>query len=532
MRHDLICWRKSLIVHPTKPDTIRQTTCYMCACRCGINVHLRDGKIRYIEGNRDHPINQGVLCAKGAAGIMQHTSPARLEKPLLRVGARGENKFKQIEWSEALDLAAKWLGEVRKSDPKKLGFYTGRDQSQALTGFWAQNFGTPNFAAHGGFCSVNMAAAGIYTIGGAFWEFGQPDWERTKLLIMFGVAEDHDSNPIKIGLSTLKRRGAKFVSINPVQTGYSAIADQWIGVRPGTDGLLILAIIHELFRTRNIDLDYLVRYTNAPWLVIESGPDEGLFARDGDGTPLVFDRKTGAPVSHAERGITPALTGTITLDDGVKARPVFDIMAQTYLNPAHAPRNVAAQTGIDAATITALAAEIARVAFKQEITIEQPWVDWKGEAHDCFIGRPVSFHAMRGISAHSNGFQTCRALHVLQILLGSIDCPGGFRFKPPYPKPAHVHPKPAGKPSHFGPEMTLRGAPLGYPQGPEDLAIDADGNPTRLDKAFSWEAPLGVHGMMHMAIPNAHAGDPYTIDVLFMYMANMAWNSSMNTGTV
>ena len=71
-------------------DQVRQTTCYMCACRCGINVHLRDNKVRYIEGNPAHPVNRGVLCAKGSAGIMQHYSPARLDKPLLRVGERGE----------------------------------------------------------------------------------------------------------------------------------------------------------------------------------------------------------------------------------------------------------------------------------------------------------------------------------------------------------------------------------------------------------------------------------------------------------
>ena len=94
--------------------------------------------------------------------------------------------------------------------------------------------------------TVNMAAAGLYTIGGSFWEFGEADWERTKYFIMFGVAEDHDSNPIKIGLGKLKGRGAKFVSVNPVRTGYSAIADEWIGVRPGTDGMLVLALVHEL----------------------------------------------------------------------------------------------------------------------------------------------------------------------------------------------------------------------------------------------------------------------------------------------
>ena len=78
---------------PKVGDEVRKTTCYMCACRCGINVHLRDGKIRYIEGNRDHPVNKGVLCAKGSAGIMQHYSPARLQSPMKRVGPRGSARL-------------------------------------------------------------------------------------------------------------------------------------------------------------------------------------------------------------------------------------------------------------------------------------------------------------------------------------------------------------------------------------------------------------------------------------------------------
>jgi anaerobic selenocysteine-containing dehydrogenase len=255
---------------PIVSDEIRKTTCYMCACRCGINVHLKDGEIRYIEGNRDHPVNQGVLCAKGSAGIMQHNSPARLRAPLRRVGPRGSGQFEEISWDEALSTATEWLADVREKDPKKLAFFTGRDQSQALTGWWAQQYGTPNFAAHGGFCSVNMAAAGIYTLGGAFWEFGSPDWELTKLFMMFGVAEDHDSNPIKMGIGQLKSRGVRVISVNPVQTGYSAVADDWVSITPGTDGLLIQSLIYELLRTNRIDLDYLIRYTNAPWRVIHA----------------------------------------------------------------------------------------------------------------------------------------------------------------------------------------------------------------------------------------------------------------------
>ena len=180
---------------------------------------------------------------------MQHYSPARLSKPLMRVGERGSGEFREIEWEEALRTATHVaVAKCASSDPRKLAFFTGRDQSQALTGWWATQFGTPNYAAHGGFCSVNMAAAGLYTFGGSFWEFGEPDWKHTKYFLLFGVAEDHASNPIKTGLGQLKARGAKIVSINPVRTGYSAIADEWIGIRPGTDGLLVGALIHELLK--------------------------------------------------------------------------------------------------------------------------------------------------------------------------------------------------------------------------------------------------------------------------------------------
>jgi len=516
---------------PKVSDEIRQTTCYMCACRCGINVHLRDGKIRYIEGNRDHPVNKGVLCAKGSAGIMQHYSPARLTSPMKRVGPRGSGKFEPISWDEALETAVEWLAPIRKDDPKKLAFFTGRDQSQALTGWWAQQFGTPNFAAHGGFCSVNMAAGGIYTLGGAFWEFGSPDWDLTKLFVLFGVAEDHDSNPIKMGLGKLKTRGGRVISVNPVQTGYAAISDDWYGVTPGTDGLLILSLVRELMRAGKIDVEYLVRYTNAPWLVIRNpgAANDGLFLRDDNGTPMVLDRASGKPAAHSDAKVSPALQGEVAVEGGGTAVPAFMLMADAYMTDDYAPETVAPTVGISADRIRQFAADLAEAAFASEVVIDQSWTDWKGEKHDKMIGRPVSMHAMRGISAHSNGFQTCRALHMLQLLLGSVEVPGGFRFKPPYPKPPHAHPKPAGRPDQVAPQTPLGGAPLGYVLGPEDLIIDADGAPQRIDKAYSWDAPMSAHGMMHMVISNAVAGDPYPVDVLFMYMANMAWNSSMNT---
>ena len=517
---------------PKVGDEVKTTTCYMCACRCGIRVHLRDGAIRYIQGNPDHPVNQGVLCAKGSAGIMTQYSPARLTKPLRRIGERGSGKFEEIEWEEALETATRWLGRVRKSDPRKLAFFTGRDQSQALTGWWAMQFGTPNYAAHGGFCSVNMAAAGLYSIGGSFWEFGEPDWEHTKYFMMFGVAEDHGSNPIKIGLGKLKARGAKFLSVNPIKTGYSAIADEWIGITPGTDGLFVFALIHELLNAGKVDVDYLTRYTNAPWLVIQDSgaPDDGLFARDAHGRALCWDHAAGAAADALTMTGRPALKGTFPLPDGRTGVPVFELLAKRYLDDRFSPDRVSETCGIPAATVRRIAAELAHAAFEREVVIDTPWTDWLGRRHDKMVGRPVSMHAMRGISAHSNGFHTCFAIHLLQALLGSIDTPGGFRYKPPFPRHVPPQPQPSGWHGEVEPDKPLPGLPLGFPTGPEDLIVDSDGTPRRIDKAFSWEAPLAVHGMMHMVIANAWRGDPYPIDTLFLFMANMAWNSSMNTG--
>ena len=510
---------------PPPGDEIRKTTCDMCGCGCGIDVHLRDGVPVLIEGDRDHPVNRGVLCAAGAAGLMQHGSPARLRAPLRRTGPRGSGQFEEIGWDEALTIVTERLETLRRDAPEKLAFFTGLDQGQSFTSFWAEAFGTPNYAANGGLCSVNMAAAGIYTMGGAFGESAQPDWDRCKLFLLFGTAED--DIPTKTGLARLKARGAKMVAINPVRTGLNAIADEWLGITPGTDGLLILSLIHCLLRAGQVDLEYLARFTDAP-VILKENPrwsDHLMPLTDDDGQPLVLDRATKRLAPAMEAGVRPDLAGKFRRA-GHTHRSVFQHLADRYLSQEYAPENVAPRCGIEPRQIHRLAADLAAAAFLGGFEIAQPWTDFRGERHETMQGRPVAMHAMRGIAAHSNGFQTARALHVLQILLGCVEAPGGTRFRPPYPRPAVAHPKPHAD-SHPG--AALAGPHLGFPQGPEDLCLNADGTPRRIDKAFTWDNPLSVHGLLHMVISNAHAGDPYRVDTLFLYRANAAWSSSTNT---
>jgi anaerobic selenocysteine-containing dehydrogenase len=523
---------------------VKTTTCYMCACRCGIRVHLRDAgqgpEVRYIEGNPEHPLNKGILCAKGSSGIMKQYSPARLTQPLRRKpGAeRGAGDFEPISWDETFEILTQRLGTLRATDPKQFALFTGRDQMQALTGLFARQFGTPNYAAHGGFCSVNMAAGMIYTIGGSFWEFGGPDLERAKLFVMIGTAEDHHSNPMKAALSKFKRDGGRFIAINPIRTGYAAIADEWIPIKPGTDGALLLAIIRELIALGLFDREFVARYSNAGQLVNQD-PDSdefGLMMRNPEGelhNPLRphnffwWDRHTDTPVADHTDGTDPRLFGAYTMADGTPVKPAFQLLADRVKDcTAEWAEGI---TGIPAATIRRLAHEMGMTARDQKIELPIAWTDWWGKKHNKVVGNPVAFHAMRGLAAHSNGFQTIRALAILMSLLGTIDRPGGFRHKAPYPRAVPPAARPPKGPASIKPNTPLDAPPLGWPESPEDLCVDDAGEPVRIDKGFSWEYPLSAHGLMHNVITNAWRGDPYPIDTLMLFMANMAWNSSMNT---
>ena len=522
---------------------IKKTTCYMCACRCGIRAHLRDGELVYIDGNPEHPLNQGVICAKGSAGIMKQKSPARITKPLLRKKGsdRGAGEFDEISWEQAFELLTDRLKKIRETDPKKFALFTGRDQMQALTGLFARQFGTPNYAAHGGFCSVNMAAGMIYTIGGSFWEFGGPDLDHAKLFIMIGTAEDHHSNPMKIALSKFKRAGGRFISINPVRTGYSAIADEWIPIKPGTDGALFMALMHELIRTEQYDADFLKRYSNSGQLVcLDEGPEEGLFLFDPDSDPInadlphnkyVWDANTQSAKPCFEKGVSPTLCGEFIMGpgphQGKKVAPAFELLRKQVHDTT--PEWASSITGIPADRIKKLATEIGQAAFEQAFEMPVQWTDAWGESHQTVTARPVAFHAMRGLAAHSNGFQTTRGLAVLMSLIGTIDRPGGFRHKAPYPRQVPPNVKPPSSENDIKPNTPLGKAPLGWPTQPEDLALDAKGNALRIDKAYTWEHPLAAHGLMHNVITNAVKGDPYSIDTLMIFMANMSWNSTMNT---
>jgi anaerobic selenocysteine-containing dehydrogenase len=223
-----------------------------------------------------------------------------------------------------------------------------------------------------------MAAGMIYTIGGSFWEFGGPDLERARLFVMIGTAEDHHSNPLKKEISKFKRKGGRFVSINPVRTGYSAIADEWVPIRPGTDGALLLALTNVIVRSGLYDREFLVQYTNAPELVNrdEGSSDYGLFVRrdipveEGCFDPqnkLWWDRERDEPVLTHTPAADPYLLGSFTLKDGTPVSTSFQLLTERLKE--YTPEWAAGITGIPADTIHRLAHEMGITARDEKIEL-------------------------------------------------------------------------------------------------------------------------------------------------------------------
>ena len=137
-----------------------------------------------------------------------------------------------------------------------------------------------------------------------------------------------------------------------------------------------------------------------------------LFYRNKDGVPQSWDLEKKTTVNATDAKIKPALLGNYKTKDGTPVKTVFTLMTERYLDDEYSPEMASKICGVPEEQIERIARELAHVAFKETIEVETEWTDWTGRKHDKFIGRPVSMHAMRGISAHSNGFQACRDLFI------------------------------------------------------------------------------------------------------------------------
>jgi anaerobic selenocysteine-containing dehydrogenase len=245
---------------------VRKSACRMCHGGCGVLVHMVDGAIVRITGDRDSPLNKGLLCPKGMAGAEIVTHPDRLTHPMKRIGARGDGRWARIPWDEAYDIIAEKLQRIiAENGPESIviGTGTGRHHCNFVPRF-ANALGTPNWCEPGHaqcfFPRVNVARM---TFGGlpVCDYYGET---RPACVLVWG------HNPLNSGpdgeLPFHTRRlieagKTKYVVVDPRRTKIAERAAVWLQVRPGTDDALALAMINTIIAERLYDEAFVNRWT-------------------------------------------------------------------------------------------------------------------------------------------------------------------------------------------------------------------------------------------------------------------------------
>ncbi len=240
------------------------STCLQCSARCGILGFVEEGQLVKIEGNPKDPNNRGRLCAKGQAGLNHVYNPDRLLYPLRRVGPRGSNVWQRVSWDVALQDVAARLAEIRHSGRAEgLLFMAGLfEGSQSIVKRFAQAFGTPNFCQEMQLYQNNKAVAQQLTWG-ASQEIN--DAAQSRYILNFG-ANPYESHalflPFLQRLIEGRMKGARLVTLDPRVSGTAARSDEWLPIRPGTDGVVALAMANVIVQKGLQDQDFLTRWTN------------------------------------------------------------------------------------------------------------------------------------------------------------------------------------------------------------------------------------------------------------------------------
>jgi anaerobic selenocysteine-containing dehydrogenase len=220
------------------------SVCSECRAGCGVLVRVREGRAKKIEGNPEHPVNQGKLCAWGQASLQGLYNPDRAKQPLQRKGARGEGLFIAIDWEEGLQRCTEAL-RARQHGPIMISRPLTGTMSQLLADFMDALGGQLYYYAPD--AELPLSAAWQESVGTHLippYDLAQADY-----LLSFGAPLlEHWISPVAMGIAFGQMRQGRpttrgrFVHIEPRMSLTAANADRWIPIRPGTEGLLALGI--------------------------------------------------------------------------------------------------------------------------------------------------------------------------------------------------------------------------------------------------------------------------------------------------
>ncbi len=242
---------------------VKRATCCHCSVRCGVLVEVADGVPLSIRGDTDHPVTQGFICPRGQAALEYLGHPGRLNRPRKRLGARGEGRWADLSWDDALDEIAERLRVIVERDgPEAVAYAAGtfHGTDAAIGNRFLNHLGSPNAVGVWPICAGPQIEAETLTYG-----FGPsvPDVAPgiTQAIVLWGKHPSASNPPFWGRVVAATRAGAKLLVIDPRQTMEAEAADLWLRPRPGTDAALALGLLCVIVTEKLHDPDFVDRWT-------------------------------------------------------------------------------------------------------------------------------------------------------------------------------------------------------------------------------------------------------------------------------
>ena len=357
----------------SQPDPTPTETAYRtahsnnCDGSCGLDVTVAGGNIvRFSNATFNEPDFPPRVCLRGLSQLQYVYHPDRLKYPMQRVGARGSGQWQQITWDQAATTIANQFTQIASQYGAQsiyIAPYTGN--LGALSGVIGvgYRFASVIGASAGDFEGDNegdsASPAGAVEELGGFDGHELTDLLNAKMIVLWGNNLAETDIPDMRFVLDARDAGTKVVYIDPRFTTTSQVSDQWLTIRPGTDGALALAMINVIIGEGIFNQSYVLQYTVGPFLVRQ---DTGLFLRQKDiqsgGTSgyMVYDTTSGGATLNTQSGITPALTGSYQVG-GIACKTAFQMLSEMVSQ--YTPSTAETITGIPAATIQKFAEDFA-----------------------------------------------------------------------------------------------------------------------------------------------------------------------------
>lgn len=314
---------------------IHRRTCPLCESMCGIKVALEGERVVSIRPDPDNAFSRGHICPKGTTLGAVHHDPDRVRRPLIRDGG----DWREASWQAAFERVEELVAGVReRHGADAFAYYSGNMNKGGFdtSRYLMLMIGQGRFAQRFSSSSVDQLPKNVSTflMYGDMWKMPIPDVDRTDLFVVLGGNPSASKGSIwshrdAMGaIKALRARGGRMVVVDPVRTGTAQAADQWIGIRPGTDAALLLGVVHVLFaegRVRLGHLEPLVNGVDEVRNVAAAWPPERVAGFCGVEAGTI--RALARDIADAPRAAVYGRIGTCTQAFGTLASWLVDVVA-------------------------------------------------------------------------------------------------------------------------------------------------------------------------------------------------------------